>query len=127
KGGARSSRLSAFLVALQFFTASFLLIAALVIKDQSEMTRRLFAPEDGELLLYVNTVPDGRPFNAVQTAVTPVTGVLKVSGRTARWPDQTIATLGHERQAGARFDAYENGVGPDFFAAIGAKIIAGRD
>lgn len=127
KGGARSSRLSAFLVALQFFTASFLLITALVIKDQNDMTRRLLTPEDSDIVLYVNTISDGRPFNALQAAVAPLAGVQKVSGRTARWPDQTIATLGRERQAGARFDALENGVGPDFFAAIGVKIIAGRD
>jgi putative ABC transport system permease protein len=34
---------------------------------------------------------------------------------------------GHERQGGVRVEAAQESVGPDFFATVGSKLIAGRD
>jgi putative ABC transport system permease protein len=127
KGNRRSSKLSAFLVALQFFAASILLIAGLVAWNQNEMMRQSFAPEKQDILLYVRTVPDGHRFREIHDHLSALNGVRGVSGRTVQWPEQAPVALSTAREGAMRMEVFQNGIGPDFFSVIGTRIIAGRD
>jgi putative ABC transport system permease protein len=127
RGNRRSNKLSTFLVALQFFAASILLIAGLVAWNQNKVMQQSFMLKQQDLLLFARTVPDGHRFRELHDHLSTVPGVRVVSGRTVQWPEQAPIAVGTAREGGRRMEVFQNGIGPGFFSTLGTRIIAGRD
>ena len=126
KEGSGSKRLFTALVALQFFAASFLLVAGLITHDQNSYMRSLYAPQNQDKVYSIRE-SEGRSLRAIRDSLAAVPGVLAVSGRTAPWPAQGGISLSRAREGSAHLQVFREGISQDFFTVIGSKFVAGRD